>query len=351
VTGPASSAPNGGARLVTGMLVLTAVAILEFTGFVKSGGALLVTVALWAALAQGAVAVVAACDLAGARWVEALRPDLLAAARIQPLLVVLFAFLAPQLDLYGWSASPGGWLNGPFFLARNLVLLAVAAGLARAFSASSLRRGPATRRLAVAYLLAYVVCQTLVAFDWVMSLSYPWVSSMLGLFFFVEALYAGLALAGLLFLARDGGRRGGGVEGEGWRAAAGDAGLLIFGFSVLWGGLFFAQFMLLWYGNLPEEVSFIALRLQGAPTRQLAPFFIAACWATPFFGLLPARSKRSVLAVGLVSFVILAGLLAERLYLVMPALRPDLAVLATENALLAAAWVVAVWTGRRAERG
>ena len=56
--------------------------------------------------------------------------------------------------------------------------------------------------------------------------------------------------------------------------------LLLFGFSVLWGGLFFAQFMLLWYGNLPEEVGFIATRMAASPIMRLIRLMKVALGAT-----------------------------------------------------------------------
>lgn len=336
------AARNGTVLVVTAILAFAAVALLELGGLVDGRGALLVTVVAWTGVAQGSVAAVAAADLAGARWVASLRPELLGAARLLPVLLLLFALLGLKLDLYPWAAAPGAWLNRPFFLARNLAALAAAGWLARAFAARSLRGEPASRRLAVAYLLAFVTSQTLVAFDWVMSLSWPWVSSMLGLYFFVEALFAGFAAAGLLLFVRA--RRGGVGEGAIPEAVVRDLGLLLFGLSVLWGGLFFAQFLLLWYGNLPEEVAFIAVRLSASPSRELVPVFIGACWAVPFLALLPAAAKRRTGAVAAVSAAVLVGLFAERLFLVIPVLHPHPGVLLAENLVLLALWAVAALT-------
>lgn len=335
-------ARNGTTLLVSAMLAATAIAIAEFAGFVDGRGALLVTLALWAAVAQGSVAVVAAGELTGARWIQALKPELLSAARLLPFLVVLFLFALPRLGLYAWSSTPGRWLAPTFFAWRNVAMLAVTAGAGLLFARASLRGWPGVKRIAVLYLLAYVVNQTLVAFDWIMSLSWPWVSSMFGLYFFVEALYAGLATAGILFLLLH--RRRGSAEG--WRAARQDAGLLLFGFSVLWGGLFFAQFMLLWYGNLPEEVSFIATRLASTPSRQLIPAFLVLCFGVPFVGLLSAVAKRSVVWVALVSVAILLGITAERLVFVLPVLPLHFGVLAVENAIMVALWAAAVFDAK-----
>lgn len=281
-------------------------------------GPLVVALVFLAALAQGSVAVVAVTELTGARWAGSLKRELLVAAPLLPLLALLFLALWPVLDHYPWAAAPGAWLNRPFFMARNLALLLATAGAGRLLARRALDGHPGRKGAAVAYLLLFAASQTLVAFDWVMSLSYPWVSSMFGMYFTVEATFAGLALAGLLALAVDRNRREG--DRARWEAARRDLGRLLFGFSVLWGGLFFAQFMLIWYGNLPEEVGFVATRLAAQPTRALAVIFPAACFGVPFLGLLAARAKESPRVVAAVSLSILAGLIAEKLFFVLPAL-------------------------------
>jgi hypothetical protein len=332
---------DGTALLVVMLLVTTGIAIAEFVVAEGRGGALLLSLALWTAFAQGSVAVAAAGELTGARWVGQVREELLAAARVLPFLALLFLLLWPQLDLYAWAAAPTAWLNRTFFLGRNLGALAVTSAVALGFAARARRREASARRWAVGYLAAYAVSQTLVAFDWIMSLAWPWVSSMLGLYFTVEAFYAGLALAGLLLLTL---RRGRG--GEGWDAAGRDAGLLLFGWSVLWGGLFFAQFLLLWYGNLPEEVSYIAARLATPARRGLVAAFIALCWAFPFFLLIPERTKRSSWAVGIASASVLLGLAAERVLLVLPELPLRSGLVWVENLLLVGVWMGAVAMAR-----
>jgi hypothetical protein len=331
------SAPSAAVPAAVMVVAAVAVGVLELAVPGGGRGALLVTLVLWTAIAQGSVAAAAAAEYTGARWVEQVRVELLATARMLPLLLVLFLLLWPQLDLYGWAAAPGAWLNRPFFVARSVAFLAASALLASLFAVRAQRRDPSTKRFAVGYLVVYAASQTLVAFDWVMSLAYPWVSSMFGLYFMVEALYAGVALAGVLFLLL--GRRRREAGGARWEAAGRDAGLLLFGFSVLWGGLFFAQFLLIWYGNLPEEVSFIATRLAEKATRPLIPAFIALCWGVPFFLLISAWAKRSALAVGIASGSVLLGLAAERLLFMLPALPLRFGVLALENALLLAVWL------------
>jgi hypothetical protein len=321
------------------VVVAAALALLEFGGLTAGRGTLLVTLVFWTLLAQGAVAVVAVTDLTGARWSASLKRELLAACPLLPLSAGLFLLLWPLLDLYPWAAAPTRWLNQPFFIGRNLALLLAVAGAAHLFARRSLREDPAKVRHAVIYLFLFAACQSLVAFDWVMSLAYPWVSTMLGLFFLVEALYAGLALAGLLAFFLDRQKR---AVHASWPEHRRDVGLLLFGFSILWGGLFFAQFLLVWYGNIPEEARFITERIAASPTRELCGAFLAGGFAVPFLVLLSARAKRHAGILGAVSLAVLLGLMAEKLVFVLPALPLHLGALLAQNVLLLGVWLLAV---------
>lgn len=328
---------TGGRWALTGVAAAV-IAAVELGLGAGGGGAIVVTLALWTAAAQGSVAVVAAGELTNVRWISAVKPQLLSAARLLPALALLFLVVGAQVRLYPWSAHPGAWLNGPFFVGRNVALLLVVAAVAALFGRSAARGDRSARPLAVVYLALFAASQTLVAFDWVMSLSWPWVSSMLGMFFSVEAFYVGVAQAALLFALsrpRDAARGASGAAGR-------DVGLLLFGFSVLWGGLFFAQFLLLWYGNLPEEVGFIATRMSAEPTRALGIAFIAACFGVPFLALMPERAKWSPPFVALVALALLCGQAAERLFLTLPVLPLRWGLLAAENLILIAVWWVVV---------
>jgi hypothetical protein len=107
--------------------------------------------------------------------------------------------------------------------------------------------------------------------------------------------------------------------------------------------------MLIWYGNLPEEVGFIARRLASQPARGLM-LFPAACFGVPFLALLPARAKRSPAVLAAASVAILLGLLAERLVFVLPVLPLAPGALLAGIALFAGAWVLAARDDARAAR-
>jgi hypothetical protein len=329
------------------LLLLSAaggIALVEYGGSVVEEGSLLVTLVFWSCLSQGAVAVVAITDLVGARWVASLKRELLSLYPLQFLVLLLFLLWTPRLSLYPWVAEPGLWLNEPFFIGRNLALLLLSSLLAALFARLSLREDRRAKGVAVLYLLAFVASQSLVAFDWVMTFEYPWYSTLFGAFFCVEGLYAGFALAGVAsFLLR---RQRCDADPETARKGLRDVGNLLFGFSVLWAGLFFAQYLLLWYGNLPEEVLYILRRTGSTSALALSGVFLVANFVLPFSVFLSRKGKRLPVVVGGVSLVVLGGLFVERVVYIFPVLSLHAGVLFAENVLILLVGMAAFY-GRR----
>ncbi len=327
------------------LILAFSVALLEYGGLVPNRGALLVSLVFWATLVQGGVAVVATTELIDARWIASLKKELLCCCPLLLLVLALFLLLLPQLEIYPWVEHPGRWLNEPFFAGRNLVLLVLCYLVARRFALHSLRKSDRRKTYAVIYLFLFVTSQSLVAFDWVMSLEYPWYSTLFGAYFFVEALYAGFAMAGLALLFFYPVKR----REDPTRAERHlrDVGLLVFGFSVLWVGLFFAQFLLLWYGNLPEEVGFILERTSASPYREMGWLFLGANFLVPFAILISRRAKQNVWVVGAVSLVVLAGLFVERLLFILPVVPLHTGSLLFQNVLIVATWLLLLQSKER----
>lgn len=321
------------------LLILTAaIALFEFGGFFDEKGALLLTLTFWATLVQGTIAVAAVTLLVKAKWIGSLQKELLSLYPLLLLLAVLFALLWPQIDIYPWSKQPTAWLNRDFFMGRNLLCLLLTYFAGRWLARRATSPEGATDRHAVIYLVLFVANQSLIGFDWVMSAAYPWFSSMIGLFFFTEALYGGIAVAGLLFWLFHRTRLAAAPVATPVHVR--DVGLLLFGFSVLWAGLFFAQYLLIWYGNLPEEVLFIVERITASPYRELSWFFLLALFLVPFVSMIGAPAKGDVRMVSLISLVVLAGLFAERLLYLLPVVPQHGGALLAYNLLILCATLV-----------
>jgi hypothetical protein len=328
---------------VLSLLLTALIAALEYGLVPHRGTSLLMTLVFWTAIVEGCIAVAAICDMVNAKWIVTLREELLSPVPLLLSLTLLFALLGPKLDLYPWTKDQGRWLNRSFFLIRNVVILFLTY-LAAVRYASLSRSGDAKKyRYAVIYLFFFVLSQSMVAFDWVMSLEYPWYSTLFGAYFFVEAIFCGLAVAGLLYLFRYG--KGGSGKMPNTQEYLRDIGTLLFGFSILWGGFFFAQFLVIWYGNLPEEVFYLAERFATPRDQALSCLVIVSFFAVPFCFLLPRKAKITPFVIAIVCLSILSGTFVER-YLFLKLILPLPAWIFIPELLLILA-LFAWQTGRR----
>ena len=115
-------------------------------------------------------------------------------------------------------------------------------------------------RLAPTYAVIYAFVFTLVAFDGIMALQPHWFSNLLGGFYFMGSFLGAHMLLALMMLY---GAPHLGVTDLVSPKQRHDLGKLCFGFTVFWTYLMWAQFLVIWYGNLPEETGFVFARLWG----------------------------------------------------------------------------------------
>jgi hypothetical protein len=170
------------------------------------------------------------------------------------------------------------------------------------------------RRLAPLYVVTYAYVLTLVAFDGIMALQPHWFSNLLGGFIFMGAFLGAHMLLALLMIYGSAHLRISDLVSPKQRH---DLGKLCFGFTVFWTYLMWAQFLVIWYGNMPEETGFVFARLWGhwlpvAKAVGIGMFII------PFFGLLGVAPKKSRITLGFFASVSLTALWLERYLLVMP---------------------------------
>jgi hypothetical protein len=306
------------------------------------GGSLLLSFLFLVAVVEGCIAAAAAGTMVNARWVACVRRELLSVTPLLLLSSFLLLLLIPFLDAYPWAGRPGTWLRKDFFIGRNVALLLLCYAAARRFAAAP-EGGEGTKGRAAWYLFAFVVSQTLVAFDLVMSLEYPWISALFGGYFFIESIYAGFAVSALLSLRRSGIPSPG--RARGGRSDLSDLSVLMFGFSLMWAGLFFAQFLTIWYGNLPEEVGFIARRVSAPPLRELSLAVLFLLFFIPFPALLSTRAKSNPAVVSAAALSILSGILVERYVFLAPVVRFSPVALAVDFLCLLVLFFAVVYKG------
>jgi hypothetical protein len=168
-----------------------------------------------------------------------------------------------------------------------------------------------------------------------MSLTPTWFSTMFGWWFGWSGFLSGIAMTTLICVLL---RNQPGWENEITKDRLHDLGKMLFAFSIFWMYLFFSQYIVIWYGNLPEETQFFELRLGSqflqdswyfAAERFSEPYVAtsmiawAGCWIIPFWVLLGQAPKRSWYIIGPVACVMLLGFWLERNILVWPSLLPN----------------------------
>lgn len=239
--------------------------------------------------------------------------------------VHLFTWLDPEhLAHSHLLASKTPYLNLGGFLGRGTFYVVVWALAAAWFTGKSLAQddgsaGPEAtvrmRRAAAPFLIVFALTLNFASYDWLMSLSPEWFSSMFGIYIFAGLACTALAVTTLGVL---------GLEKAGRLEAAGlredhlyNLGALLFAFSCFWAYIAFSQFMLIWYGNLPEETGWFHLRTTGG-WGSVAVVMILLRFVAPFLLLMSRRAKMHRGALAFNAALVLLGQAVDLYWLVMP---------------------------------
>jgi hypothetical protein len=272
--------------------------------------------------------------ITGARWFAPLRRISEAIAYTFPLALLSFlGFWFAAKDLYQWAvpdfmahdpvlAGKAGYLNFGFFWIRNLLIMLVFLGFGRFFLGKSLLQDKQpelavslylkTRKLAPIFLILFTLGFTMQSFDQIMSLDPAWFSTIFGVYCFAGLFYSSLALITVIGLH---------LKSRGKLAAAGvdhfhDMGKYMFAFTVFWTYIAFSQFLLIWYANLPEEISFYLLRFQ--PGWLWFTLLLLLKFVIPFFLLLSRFAKRSPKVLQLIGVFMLVAQWIDCMWLIQP---------------------------------
>ncbi len=345
------------ARAASWVLVL--VGLLVFVHALVRGDAqrawqiYLVNWLFWSGFAATGVVLAALWRATNSVWGARLRGVALATYGFAPVAIVTFVpLIAAGHYIFPWMVHPVahrvGWLEPGFVLTRNFLALAIllalcgiyvyfllrpslgAAGagnsrlrawLVRDFAgreAEHARAEHILRRLTPVLLLVFCLVFSLFAFDLIMPLDPHFYSTLFGGYFFVTTLYAGIAMLSVLlawWLARQ-------PQLAGWftKDARHQLGKLTFGFAMLYGLVFWSQYLVFWYGNLPEEIPFVILRQNYMPWKPLSYAMLFLVLLVPFAVLISAEVKKKPRAMGFVGGLILVGIWLERYVLVVPSL-------------------------------
>jgi hypothetical protein len=285
-------------------------------------------------LALGCLFLVALEHLVAASWSVPIRrlPERLATLLLPVVPVTLIALGAVPVLYPGAKpealqnkilAGKAFWLGLPFFSARTLLCLALCLLALVVLVRGSLRQDRTkdprftvqARKFAPAFMAIFALVITVLAFDWISGLTPEWYSDIFGLYLFAGGFLAALA-ATVLALDR--------LQGQGRllevrRDHRYNLGGFLFAFTVFWSYIGFAQYMLMWYANLPDEVVWYKVRLEGgwhAVTVALAILH----FIVPFFALVTRDAKGDPRRLRWVAILMLGAHALDLYWLVFPVL-------------------------------
>lgn len=284
---------------------------------------------IWGMLPLGALAVLFTHNLTGGRWGDVSRPVWLALAGSLPVFVVsllslllamdvLFPWLQPVMSLPEVVQNKLLYLNKPFFIIRTVCYLVLWLGMSwllgawssRSASHNSISQSPG---LAAASLILWVLTLTFFGFDWFMSLEPRFYSDVFGLMLCMGGVSAALAAGIMLYSATDTSPLALGPRSD----------IANLWLTVLlgWAFMAFSQYIIVWSGNLPDEIGWYLHRSSGV-WRTISVWSFGLFFLLPFAILLSSRAKSSRTWLCAAAGICLLGHVLQMIWLVMPSLAP-----------------------------
>ena len=234
----------------------------------------------------------------------------------------LFIWLDPEVVAHDkLIQNKAGYLNFPFWIIRAAIFLA-GWNLYRYFSRKNcLAQDESTDNsfykknfnISAMFLVFFIVSESIMSWDWIMSFDPHWFSTLFGWYVFASFFVSGITTICMVTLY---------LKGKGYLEHVNtshihDLAKFMFGISVFWTYLWFSQFMLIWYANIPEEVTYFVTRIE----LYNLPFFgaVAMNFVFPILILINTDFKRITWVLVMAGTVILFGHYVDFFNMIMPA--------------------------------
>ncbi|OYU84639.1 MAG: quinol:cytochrome C oxidoreductase [Flavobacterium sp. BFFFF2] len=217
--------------------------------------------------------------------------------------------------------AKSGFLNFPSWILRAVVILA-GWNLYRYFSrknclaqddSSDNANYKKNFKLSAGFLVFFIVTESIMAWDWIMSVDPHWFSTLFGWYVFASFFVSGITTISLVTLY---------LKSKGYLENVNtshihDLSKFMFGISIFWTYLWFSQFMLIWYSNIPEEITYFVTRIEDYNIT----FFgaVALNFIFPFLVLINTDFKRISWVIVMAGIVILFGHYVDFFNMIMPA--------------------------------
>jgi len=197
----------------------------------------------------------------------------------------------------------GGWSLFAHFMRKNSILQD---------SDPDLKYFKRNNTLSGIFIVFFAITSSAAAWDWVMSIDPHWYSTLFGWYIFSGLLVSGIATIILIVLLL---KKGGYLPNVN-KEHLHDLGKYLFAFSILWTYLWFSQYMLIWYGNLPDETIYFIQRLK--EFRILFFVNLIVNFAFPLLALMTRNSKRASIVLAIVAIGLIIGHWIDFYLMIMP---------------------------------
>ncbi|MEE9363904.1 MAG: quinol:cytochrome C oxidoreductase [Cellulophaga sp.] len=234
----------------------------------------------------------------------------------------LFVWADPEIVAHdSIIQGKSGYLNPTFFIIRAAIFLAgwiayreYSRKLSLAQDASNDNSNFVKNfRISAGFLVFYLYTESIMSWDWIMSVDPHWYSTLFGWYLFASMFVSGITMIALVTIY---------LKSKGYLEQVNnshihDLAKFMFGISIFWTYLWFSQFMLIWYANIPEEVTYFVTRIEDFRL----PFFgmVVMNFIFPVLLLMNSDFKRVNWFVVMAGLVILAGHYVDIFVMIMPA--------------------------------
>jgi hypothetical protein len=233
----------------------------------------------------------------------------------------LFVWADPEVVAHDkLIQGKSGWLNGWGVMIRAIIFLAGWVAYRHFVVKFSRKQDEATDRtwfkksfkISAGYLVFFIYTESIMSWDWLMSFDPHWFSTLFGWYVFAGMIVCAVTTIALVTMV---------LKSQGYLEQVNDSHIhdlakFMFGFSIFWTYLWFSQFMLIWYANIPEEVTYFVTRIEDFKL----PFFgmVVMNFVFPILVLMNSDYKRVNWFVVMAGVVILIGHWLDLFVMVMP---------------------------------
>ena len=234
----------------------------------------------------------------------------------------LFVWMDPEVVEHDEIIqAKSGYLNSPFLIARAIFYILgwnLYRYYSRKFSLAQDKSNDISNhvknfKISAGFLAFFIVTESMMSWDWIMSVDPHWFSTLFGWYVFASMFVSGITTIALVTIY---------LKSKGYLEKVNDnhihdLGKFMFGVSIFWAYLWFSQFMLIWYANIPEEVTYFITRIEDYNV----PFFgmIALNLIFPFLLLMNSDYKRVNWFIVMTGIIILIGHYIDVFNMIMPA--------------------------------